>query len=86
MPYTLSNSSLSLMEDCNRCFYLDKHKLWKRPNGIFPSLPSGMDMILKRHFDSYINKGRLPPELGKELDPRHYKLYKDKAKLNEWRD
>lgn len=86
MPYTLSNSSLTLMEDCKRCFWLDKHKLWHRPAAIFPSLPSGMDMILKKHFDSYRDKKKLPPELGRELDPRHYKLFPDKLKLQEWRD
>ena len=31
--------------------------------GIFPSLPSGMDLILKKHFDSFMKKGELPPEL-----------------------
>jgi len=25
----------------------------KRPEGVFPSLPSGMDIILKKHFDTF---------------------------------
>jgi len=53
MPFKISPSSISLMNECPRCFWLDKHKVWIRPNGIFPSLPSGMDSILKKHFDKF---------------------------------
>ena len=62
MPYKLSPSKIGLFTDCPRCFWLAEHKVWKRPSGIFPSLPSGMDRILKNHFDKFIGKG-LPPEL-----------------------
>jgi len=65
MTFKLSPSSLNLMNECERCFWLDKHNVWKRPNGIFPSLPSGMDRILKTHFDKFRDKGLLPPELCK---------------------
>ena len=54
MPYKLSPSTLNLMKECPRCFWLAQHKVWKRPAGIFPSLPSGMDKILKVHFDKEI--------------------------------
>ena len=63
MHFKLSPSSLSLMKDCPRCFWLDKHEVWHRPEGIFPSLPSGMDRILKNHFDAFMDKNKLPPEL-----------------------
>ena len=63
MTYKLSPSSLNLMKECPRCFWLAKHKVWKRPSGIFPSLPSGMDKILKVHFDKFMEKDELPPEL-----------------------
>ncbi len=53
MAFKLSPSSLNLMQDCPRCFWLTQHKVWKRPAGIFPSLPSGMDRILKIHFDKF---------------------------------
>src|SRR3989344_674773 len=86
MPYKLSPSSLSLMEDCPRCFWLAKHGVWKRPNGIFPSLPSGMDMILKTHFDGFRDEGQLPPELHKsECRKNGCKLFKDSEKLKIWR-
>jgi len=84
MPYKFSPSSLSLLKDCPRCFWLQFNKGVKRPSGIFPSLPSGMDRVLKEHFDSFRDKGRLPPEL-KELDGE-YRLFDDKALLDDWRN
>jgi len=59
----LSPSSLKLFRECPRCFWLAHNKEFKRPEGIFPSLPSGMDKILKAHFDAFRDKGALPPEL-----------------------
>ena len=82
MHYTLSPSTLNLFRECSRCFWLQFNKDIKRPAGIFPSLPSGMDMILKKHFDSFIGKG-LPPEL-KELDGE-VKLFDNADLLKEWR-
>ena len=40
--FKLSASALKLMEECPRCFWLHHHDK-KRPSGIFPSLPNGMD-------------------------------------------
>jgi len=38
MPkYELSPSSLNLLEDCPRCFWLQLVKKIRRPNGAFPS-------------------------------------------------
>jgi len=84
MPYKFSPSSLSLMKDCPRCFWLHFNKGIKRPRGIFPSLPSGMDKILKNHFDNFRAKGELPPEIKAEkID---VELFKDLEVLNEWRN
>ena len=82
MPHKFSPSSLSLLKDCPRCFWLKFNKDIKRPEGIFPSLPSGMDKILKIHFDSFMRKGELPPEL-KEL--KDVKLFDDEELLKVWR-
>src|SRR3989338_6659737 len=49
----LSPSALNLFLECARCFWLEKVKKIKRPRGIFPSLPGGMDRIIKTYFDSY---------------------------------
>ena len=80
----LSPSSLGLFLDCPRCFWLTVNKGSGRPAGIFPSLPGGMDRILKAHFDNFRRKGELPPELGRN----GFKgtLFSDQAQLDEWRD
>ena len=84
MPYKFSPSSLSLLDDCPRCFWLQFNKGIKRPSGIFPSLPSGMDKILKEHFDSFRDKGELPPEL-KHL-AGEIKLFENAELLKDWRN
>ena len=73
------------MAECPRCFWLTQHKVWKRPAGIFPSLPSGMDKILKNHFDKFMEKGELPPEIKEYGIGNGYKLFDDKSKLEIWR-
>lgn len=55
----------------------------KRPRGIFPSLPDGMDNVFKKYFDEYRAEGVLPPEIEGRIDA---KLYPDLKKLNSWRD
>src|SRR3989338_4774579 len=82
MPYKFSPSSLSLLSECPRCFFLHFNKEIKRPASIFPSLPSGMDNVLKQHFDSFIGKG-LPPEL--ESLNSEVTLFDDMPLLKEWR-
>jgi len=84
MPYKFSPSSLSLLKDCPRCFWLKFNKNIKRPAGIFPSLPSGMDKVLKVHFDGFMEKGELPPELCNE-ECKDLKLFNDKELLKVWR-
>ena len=83
MTYKFSPSSLSLLKNCPRCFWLQFNKGIKRPAGIFPSLPNGMDRILKEHFDSFVGTGKLPPELA-ELDSE-VKLFEDMTLLEVWR-
>ena len=80
--YKLSPSSLGLIKECPRCFWLTNHKIWKRPSGIFPSLPSGMDRILKVHFDKFRDNGKLPPEIREKCE--NLKLFDDKEKLKIW--
>lgn len=71
------------MEECPRCFWLSNHGK-HRPSGIFPSLPNGMDKILKIHFDKFMARNELPPELRKEC--ADCKLFADKKLLEEWRN
>jgi len=82
----LSPSTLNILKECPRCFYLHILKGIKRPSGPFPSLPSGMDKILKQHFDRFMEKGKLPPELKEqECAKDGCKLFDDKDKLDIWR-
>src|SRR3989344_3531829 len=78
----LSPSSINLMIDCPRCFWLQIVKGISRPSGAFPSLPSGMDAVLKKHFDRFMEKGELPPEL---ISLKDYQLFDDKELLKIWR-
>lgn len=78
----LSPSALSVFLECKRCFWLTHNKKLPRPRGIFPSLPSGMDLVIKDYFDKYRNMGKLPPELKGKVD---FKLFPDLELLNQWR-
>ncbi len=63
----LSASTLKLYLECPRCFWLALKKGIERPRGPFPSLPSGMDRVLKRYFDTYRQQGTLPPLMNGQL-------------------
>lgn len=84
MPYKFSPSSLSLLKECPRCFWMQFNKGIKRPETIFPSLPSGMDRVFKEHFDLFMNKGLLPPELA-SLNGT-VKLFGNAELLEKWRN
>jgi hypothetical protein len=85
MKYKFSPSKINLLKDCPKCFWLEHNKQIKRPDGIFPSLPNGMDKILKVHFDNYANQDKLPPEL-KEIDDGTLKIFNNKVLLDKWRN
>ena len=80
-PLKLSPSSLNLFRECPRCFWLDKIKGIGRPDGIFPSLPSGVDKVLKEHFDRHRVRGEVPGE----LDVNGVMLFPDMERMNVWR-
>jgi len=84
--YKLSPSSINLMLECPRCFWLQMVKKLRRPDMPFPSLPSGMDKVLKEHFDRFMEKGELPPELREQECINGCKLFNNKEKLKIWRN
>ena len=86
MVFKLSPSSLSLMEKCPRCFWMDKHKVWSRPDTPFPQLPNGMDKIIKIHFDKFRDKGLLPPEIKDHHHTKGLKLFNEPELLKAWRN
>ncbi len=79
----LSPSKLNLLKDCPRCFWWANKNKVPRMRGIFPSLPGGMDIILKKHFDMCRGRGKVPAEI---MDRVEGKLFPDQAQLNRWRN
>jgi len=63
----LSATTLKLFQECPRCFWVHVNQKVERPRGPFPSLPSGIDRILKVYFDGYRTQGGLPPLLKGRL-------------------
>ena len=63
----LSASTLKLFQECPRCFWLHINKKVERPRGPFPSLPSGIDRVLKGYFETYRQHGILPPLIQGKL-------------------
>lgn len=81
----LSPSKISLFNDCPRCFYDAEHGIKRRPRGIFPSLPGGIDRVLKTYFDVYRQAGAMPPEVDNDILIGLH-LFEDQAHLNRWRN
>jgi len=80
----LSPSSLNLFLECPKCFWLRQNKGIHRPSGPFPSLPSGMDNLIKKYFDYYRLRGKLPPELRGKVGSAE--LFPDVEMLDKWRN
>lgn len=76
-------TGLSLFKECPRCFWLHYNEGVRRPDTVFPSLPGGMDRIIKDYFDSFRKKNELPPELADKVDG---KLMPDQELLDKWRN
>jgi len=66
----LSPSSLNLMQDCPRCFWLLMVKNIRRPSGPMSSIPIKMDSIIKNYFDRYRGTKELPPILQEKIAGR----------------
>ncbi len=79
----ISPSGVSSLLECPRCLWLHINENIRRPRGIFPSLPSGMDGVLKKYFDEYRMRGELPPEIDGKV---RGKLFDDMRRLNSWRE
>ncbi len=77
----LSPSKLSFFNDCPRCFWMQEKKKVSRPRGPFPSLPGGMDRIMKDYADQF--RGTLPPEFRGKVPGV---LFDDMETLKRWRN
>lgn len=81
---TLSPSSISDFKKCPLMFWLGYHHKLGVPRGAFPSLPGGMDRVLKTYYDEHRLAGTLPQEIIGKV-PTGFLLYKDQAQLKKWR-
>jgi len=79
----LSPSTLNIYLECRKCFWLQFNRGIKRPRGIFPSLPGGMDNVIKSYFDTYRVRGELPPELREGVEGV---LVPELDLIRKWRD
>lgn len=84
----LSPTTLNMVKDCHRCMW--EHVLWKqkRPQGPFPSLPRGVDDVMKGYCDQH--RGVLPPALKRlaQITPElgEFVLHHDQRWMNTLRD
>jgi CRISPR/Cas system-associated exonuclease Cas4 (RecB family) len=78
----LSPSALNVFLECRKCFWLEYGANVHRPRGPFPSLPGGMDILIKKYFDRYRAVGKLPPEIDGKVDGA---LFADPEVLAKWR-
>jgi hypothetical protein len=82
-PIVLSPFKLGLFSECPRCFYSEINYKIHRPKCIFPSLPSGMDKVIKNYYDQYRIQDKLPPEIRETIKG---KLIKEESLLKKWRN
>lgn len=80
--FRVSPSGIGHLLECPRCLWLFYREGLARPEGIFPSLPSGMDGVFKVYFDKYRGSGKLPPEIEGKVAGT---LFEDGEQLNQWR-
>jgi hypothetical protein len=81
----LSASILNTFTDCPRCFYLDRKMNVKRPRGIFPSLPNGMDLKLKEAYDAVRSPYGCYPGWISKASVYGAVLFTDQVKLDKMR-
>ncbi len=78
----LSPSKLNVLKECPRCFWNANVKGIDRPRGAFPSLPGGIDIVMKKHFDQARGKG-LPLAIQGFVQGE---LFQDQSKIRMWRN
>lgn len=74
----LSHTALEEMNRCPRCFWLSYKEKIKLPEGIQSRLANRFDIVLKRYFDGYRKKNKLPPIIEKQLTGKLENPFKEK--------
>ncbi len=78
-----SPSSLSVFRNCPRCFWWTQNKGVKPPRGIFPSLPGGIDKVMKAYVEACVHAGTGVPHLLPLPDANPYH---DRGKVLKWQN
>ena len=81
--FSLSPSKLNLFRECERCAYDANILKIERPRGIFPSLPGGVDRVMKLCLDRY--RGGMPPHLQAAMSGTLWGTVPQITKLRNWR-
>lgn len=63
----LSPTTLSIFQECPRCFWLHINLEIKRPR-VFPTIALGLDQVIKEDFQDYRKKGLFPPFLKDKIE------------------
>jgi len=79
----LSPSKLGVCKECPACFYDINRMNLKRPETPFPTLPNGIDRVVKRFIDQHRKAGTIPPDLDGKIPGAS--LYADQAQMKRWR-
>lgn len=80
--FSLSASKLNLLRECVRCFYFYTVLKIDRPRGAFPSLPGGIDRVMKDYADKF--PGAMPPFLQGKLPGVFLRDRALMGKLRQW--
>lgn len=81
--FSLSPSKLNVLRDCERCFFDANVLKIERPRGIFPSLPGGVDGVMKKCLDEF--RGGMPPHLAGLITGKLWGTVPQITKLRNWR-
>ena len=84
--YSLSASKLNKFNECPRCFWdLCNRKIEYR--GIFPSLPGGLDRVLKAYTDHCRMTGAMPVEMSGKIpaDATLYGTVEEMKRMRHWK-
>jgi len=81
--YSLSPSKLGVLRECDRCFYDANVLKIERPRGIFPSLPGGVDRVMKQVIDRH--RGLMLPSLAHKIDGVFWGTVPQITKLRHWK-
>lgn len=77
----LSTSALDTFRNCKKCFWLDKNRKIKRPEGIRATLPSGMDDMMKAFVNGLVARGAAVPWL---INAKGGVPFKDRVRLKKF--